>query len=42
MRETKSAGGPRGRTEHSPLPDFCRLPALFALFVVGALKVTVM
>lgn len=42
MRETKSAGGPRGRTEHSPLPDFCRLPALFALFVVGALTVTVM
>ena len=32
----------RGRTEHSPLPDFCRLPALFALFVVGALTVTVM
>lgn len=30
------------RTEHSPLPDFCRLPALFALFVVGALTVTVM
>lgn len=28
--------------EHSPLPDFCRLPALFALFVVGALTVTVM
>jgi two-component system sensor histidine kinase AlgZ len=32
----------RDRTEHSPLPDFCRLPALFALFVVGALTVTVM
>lgn len=29
-------------TEHSPLPDFCRLPTLFALFVVGALTVTVM
>lgn len=28
--------------EHTPLPDFCRLPALFALFVVGALTVTVM
>ena len=31
-----------GGTEHSPLPDFCRLPALFAMFVVGALTVTVM
>ncbi|MEO7066066.1 MAG: histidine kinase [Rhodanobacter sp.] len=30
------------RVEHSPLPDFCRLPALFALLVVGALTVTVM
>ncbi len=28
--------------EHTPLPDFCRLPALFALLVVGALTVTVM
>jgi len=27
---------------HSPLPDFCDLPALFALFVVGALTVTIM
>jgi two-component system sensor histidine kinase AlgZ len=27
---------------HSPLPAFCDLPALFALFVVGALTVTVM
>ncbi|HVC16464.1 MAG TPA: histidine kinase [Rhodanobacter sp.] len=34
--------GPRDRIEHSPLPDFCQLPALFALFVVGALTVTVM
>ena len=33
---------PRGHLEQSPLPDFCRLPALFALFVVGALTVTVM
>ena len=33
---------PRGRVDDSPLPDFCRLPALFALFVVGALTVTVM
>lgn len=32
----------RSPTGHSPLPDFCRLPALFALFVVGALTVTVM
>ncbi|MEP6897552.1 MAG: histidine kinase [Rhodanobacter sp.] len=32
----------RVTVEHSPLPDFCRLPALFALFVVGALTVTVM
>jgi two-component system sensor histidine kinase AlgZ len=30
------------RTEQSPLPDFCQLPALFALFIVGALTVTVM
>ncbi|WP_449427057.1 sensor histidine kinase [Rhodanobacter umsongensis] len=35
------ASGPRGRVEHSPLPEFCRLPALFALFMVGALTVTV-
>jgi two-component system sensor histidine kinase AlgZ len=28
--------------EHLPLPDFCRLPALFTLLVVGALTVTVM
>ena len=28
--------------EHSPLPNFCDLPALFALFVVGALTVTAM
>jgi len=33
---------PRGRIEQSPLPDFCQLPALFAMFVVGALTVTVM
>ena len=42
MREPVPHRSPRGRTEHSPLPDFCRLPALFALFVVGALTVTVM
>ncbi|WP_329741984.1 sensor histidine kinase [Dyella sp. A6] len=30
------------RTERSPLPDFCSLPALFALFVVGGLTVVVM
>ena len=42
MRELTPTDGPRGRIEHSPLPDFCRLPALFALFVVGALTVTVM
>lgn len=42
MRELTPTRGPRGRIEHSPLPDFCRLPALFALFVVGALTVTVM
>ncbi len=42
MREPTPTRSPRGRTEHSPLPDFCRLPALFALFVVGALTVTVM
>lgn len=32
----------RGVVEQSPLPDFCQLPALFALFIVGALTVTVM
>ena len=42
MRELTPHRGPRGRIEHSPLPDFCRLPALFALFIVGALTVTVM
>jgi two-component system sensor histidine kinase AlgZ len=33
---------PHARRESSPLPDFCRAPELFALFVVGALTVTVM
>jgi two-component system, LytTR family, sensor histidine kinase AlgZ len=42
MRASLLANGPRGRAEHSPLPDFCGLPTLFALFVVGALTVTVM
>jgi two-component system, LytTR family, sensor histidine kinase AlgZ len=42
MRELTPSRGPRGRIEHSPLPDFCELPALFALLVVGALTVTVM
>ncbi|MDW2981356.1 histidine kinase [Rhodanobacter sp. KK11] len=42
MREPTPHRDPRGRTEHSLLPDFCQLPALFALFVVGALTVTVM
>ena len=42
MRASLPSSGPRGRAEHSPLPDFCQLPALFALFVVGALTVTVM
>ena len=42
MRELKPSSGPRGRIEHSPLPDFCELPALFALLVVGALTVTAM
>ncbi len=42
MPEPTLANGPRDRIEHSPLPDFCRLPALFALVVVGALTVTVM
>ncbi|MEO9079121.1 MAG: histidine kinase [Rhodanobacter sp.] len=41
MRETMPTRGPRGRNEHSPLPDFCQLPAMFAMFVVGALTVTV-
>jgi two-component system sensor histidine kinase AlgZ len=34
-----SAHGPAA---HSPLPNFCDLPALVALFVVGALTVTIM
>ncbi|MEO9216643.1 MAG: histidine kinase [Rhodanobacter sp.] len=42
MRDLMPSRGPHGRIEHSPLPDFCRLPALFALFIVGALTVTVM
>ena len=42
MREPTPRRGLLGRTEHSPLPDFCRLPALFALLVVGALTVTMM
>ncbi|HEY0197290.1 MAG TPA: histidine kinase [Rhodanobacter sp.] len=42
MPETVSASAPRDRVDHTPLPDFCRLPALFALFLVGALTVTVM
>ena len=42
MREPTPRRSPRGRIEHSPLPDFCRLPALFALLVVGALTVTMM
>ena len=42
MPDSPSASDAHGRAEHSPLPDFCQLPALFALFVVGALTVTVM
>ncbi|MCW8808898.1 MAG: histidine kinase [Rhodanobacter sp.] len=42
MRAFPSASATRERAERSPLPDFCQLPALFALFVVGALTVTVM
>jgi two-component system sensor histidine kinase AlgZ len=42
MREPTSRRAARGRIEHSPLPDFCQLPALFALLVVGALTVTMM
>jgi two-component system, LytTR family, sensor histidine kinase AlgZ len=42
MRELTPSRGPRGRIEHSPLPDFCELPALFALLVVGGLTGTVM
>jgi two-component system sensor histidine kinase AlgZ len=42
MRESTPSRTPRGPAEQSPLPDFCRLPALFAMFVVGALTVTVM
>jgi two-component system, LytTR family, sensor histidine kinase AlgZ len=41
MRAPHIANGPRGRAEQSPLPDFCGLPALFALIVVAALTVTV-
>jgi two-component system sensor histidine kinase AlgZ len=32
----------RAPRERNPLPDFCRLPALFALIMVGALTVTMM
>ena len=32
----------RSARGYSPLPDFCRLPALFALLLVGALTVTLM
>ncbi len=39
MRQAATARRPR---ERSPLPDFCRWPALFALFVVAALTVTLM
>lgn len=42
MRAPHLAFGSTDSVEHSPLPDFCRLPALFALLVVGALTVTVM
>jgi two-component system sensor histidine kinase AlgZ len=41
MRASPPASGQHDRVEHSPLPDFCRLPALFALLVVGALTVSV-
>jgi len=41
MRASTPTNGPGGRAEHSPLPDFCRVPALFALFLVCALTVTV-
>ena len=37
MRESSALAEP-----HSPLPDFCRLPALAAMIAVGALTVTVM
>ena len=42
MAPPSTASNPRERVEQSPLPDFCQLPALFALIVVGALTVTVM
>ncbi|MDE1893377.1 MAG: histidine kinase [Xanthomonadaceae bacterium] len=42
MRAFPPPRRPHGVVEQSPLPDFCQLPALFALFVVGALTVTVM
>jgi len=42
MPPPTTANNPRERVEQSPLPDFCRLPALFALIMVGALTVTVM
>jgi two-component system sensor histidine kinase AlgZ len=42
MPDPVPASSPRARVDHSPLPDFCRLPALFALLLVGALTVTVM
>jgi len=42
MRPSSPPRRLRGVVEPSQLPDFCQLPALFALFIVGALTATVM
>ncbi len=42
MQPVTPLSSPHDPVAHSPLPNFCDLPALFALFVVGALTVTVM
>ena len=42
MRESRHHATAPRRAERHPLPDFCSLPVIFALMVVGALTVTVM
>src|SRR5579859_2099280 len=42
MRESTIKPYAHHRAEHYGLPDFCSLPVIFALLVVGALTVTLM
>jgi two-component system sensor histidine kinase AlgZ len=42
MSDPSPAKAVRPRSSPAPLPDFCSLPVLFVLLVVGALTVTVM